>query len=95
MQSPACATPHADAALAGDPFFEMPHFAEEAGSSGTSVVEIDLLPSGALKHYALKQSSGNRVLDDSALRTARMTKYQPETQDCVAIAGSYLLVVDF
>ncbi len=95
LQGPSCATPHTDAALAGTPFFEMPEIAEEKGDKGTSVVEIDLLPSGALNHYALEQSSGNSVLDDSALRTARMTKYQSETQNCVAIPGSYLLVVDF
>ncbi len=95
VQRPSCATPHTDAALAGTPFFEMPQLAEEMGNRGSSVVEIDLLPSGALNHYALEQSSGNFALDDSALRTARMTKYQPETRDCVTIAGSYLLVVDF
>lgn len=94
-QAPSCATPHADAALAGIPYFEMPEIAAARGDSGTSVVEVDLLPSGALNHYALEQSSGNPVLDDSALRTARMSKYQPETRNCVAISGSYLLVVDF
>lgn len=95
VQGRSCATPHTDAALAGTPFFEMPQIAEEKGDRGTSVVEIDLLPSGVLNHYALEQSSGNSVLDHSAFRTARMTKYQPETRNCVAISGSYLLEVDF
>jgi TonB family protein len=95
LEAPSCTTSHADAALAGVPFFEMPEIAEAKGDSGSSVVEVDLLPSGALSHYALAQSSGNSILDDSALRTARMSKYQPETQNCVAIRGSYLLVVDF
>jgi TonB family protein len=83
LEAPSCTTPHADAALAGVPFFEMPEIAEAKGDSGTSVVEVDLLPSGALNHYALAQSSGNSILDDSALRTARMSKYQPETQNCI------------
>ena len=95
LQGRSCATPHTDAALAGTPFFEMPQIAEEHGDRGDSVVEIDLLPNGALNHYALQQSSGNSVLDHSAFRTARMTKYQPETQNCVAISGSYLLEVDY
>jgi TonB family protein len=93
VQGRPCA--HTDAALAGTPFFEMPQIAQEEGNRGASVVEIDLLPSGALNHYALEQSSGNFVLDHSAFRTARMTKYQPETRNCVAISGSYLLEVDF
>lgn len=94
-QAPSCATPHADAALAGTPFFEMPEIAQARGDKGSSVVQVDLLPNGGLNHYALEQSSGNPVLDDSALRTARMSKYQPETRNCVSISGSYLLVVDF
>lgn len=94
-QAPSCATPHADATLAGTPFFEMPEIAQARGDKGTSVVQVDLLPNGGLNHYALEQSSGNSVLDDSALRTARMSKYQPETRNCVSISGSYLLVVDF
>ncbi|MGB6521434.1 MAG: TonB family protein [Candidatus Cybelea sp.] len=93
VQGRSCA--HTDAALAGTPFFEMPQIAENEGDRGASVVEIDLLPSGTLNHYALEQSSGNSVLDHSAFRTARMTKYQPETRNCVAIPGSYLLEVDF
>ena len=95
VQGLLCATPHTDAALAGTPFFEMPQIAEEHGDRGNSVVEIDLLPNGDLNHYALEESSGNSVLDHSAFRTARMTKYQPETQNCVAISGSYLLEVDY
>ena len=93
VQGRPCA--HTDAALAGTPFFEMPQIAQEEGNRGASVVEVDLLPSGTLNHYALEQSSGNSVLDHSAFRTARMTKYQPETRNCVAISGSYLLEVDF
>ena len=95
VQGLLCATPHTDAALAGTPFFEMPQIAQEHGDKGDSVVEIDLLSSGTLNHYALEQSSGNVVLDHSAFRTARMTKYQPETRNCVAIPGSYLLEVDY
>ncbi|MGA7353876.1 MAG: energy transducer TonB [Candidatus Cybelea sp.] len=95
LEEPSCTTPHTDAALAGIPFFEMPQIAEAKGDGGTSVVEVDLLSSGALNHYALEQSSGNPILDDSALRTARMTSYRPETKNCAAIPGSYLLVVDF
>lgn len=65
----------------------------DAAIAGTSFFEMP--PTGALAHFMLEQSSGNFVLDDSALRTARMTKYVAETQNCVAIPGSYLLKVDF
>jgi len=54
----------------------MPRIAEEKGDRGDGVVEIDLLPNGALSHDVLEQSSGNSLLEHSAFRTARMTKYQ-------------------
>ena len=95
VQGPSCRAPRTPAALAGNPFFEMPEIAEQMGTTGSTIVQIDLLPNGALEHYALAQSSGSSVLDDSALRTARMSQYQAETQNCVSISGSYLLVVDF
>jgi TonB family protein len=95
VQRPSCATPNSDARVAGTPFFEMPLIAEQMGNGGTSIVEVELQSNGALSHYALEQSSGNIVLDESALRTARMSRYQPETRNCVSIAGSYLLAVDF
>lgn len=94
-QGPSCRTPHTDAALAGATFFEMPEIAAQMGSAGSSVIQIDLLPNGGLGHYELRQSSGSSVLDDSALRTARMSQYRAETQNCVSISGSYLLFVDF
>lgn len=90
-----CATSSSNAALDGLPFVHVPTIASARGDSGTSIVQIDLRPDGTLAHYALAQSSGNSVLDDSAVRTARMTRYQPEIQNCTAVAGSYLLYVVF
>jgi TonB family protein len=90
-----CSAPHTDAALRGMPSYEMPTIAEEQGASGVSVVEIDLNANGTLAQYRLAGSSGDRWLDQAALRTARMSQYQPETQNCAPVAGSYLLEVDF
>jgi TonB family protein len=90
-----CRSPHTDAALRGMPSYEMPTIAQEQGASGVSVVEIELNADGALARYRLAGSSGDRWLDQAALRTARMSQYQPETQNCAPIAGSYLLEVDF
>jgi TonB family protein len=92
-----CATPYAAAAVRGTPWAEgLPDIVEGQGASGgTAFVEIKLQPSGALSNYALLQSSGNRWTDDAALRTARMTKYSAETENCTAVGGDYLLEVDF
>lgn len=90
-----CSVPHTDAALRGTASYEIPSIAEGQGVSGVSVVEIDLNAGGTLTRSHLEKSSGDRWLDEAALRTARLSQYQPETQNCGAIAGSYLLEVDF
>lgn len=90
-----CTTPHTNAAILGVPWDETPSIAQGQGVSGVSVVEIYLQPSGSLTHYTLAHSSGNRWMDDAAMRTARQTQYAPETQNCSPVAGSYLLEVDF
>ena len=90
-----CAAPHTNAAVLGTPWDETPSIVQEMGLSGASIVQIDLQPTGSLAHVALAHSSGNRWMDDAALRTARQTRYAPETQNCSAVAGSYLLEVEF
>jgi TonB family protein len=90
-----CTAPHTSAAVLGTPWDETPTIVQGQGLSGASVVQIDLQPSGSLAHVALAHSSGNRWMDDAAIRTARQTRYTPETQNCSAVAGSYLLEVDF
>jgi TonB family protein len=85
----------ADAAIAGTPYFEMPEIAQEMSASGTSEVKIDLAATGDLTGASLFESSGNRWLDDAALRGARLASYIPETANCRHVAGSYLLEVEF
>jgi TonB family protein len=85
----------AEAGINGTPYFEMPTIAQEMDISGTSSVKIDLAATGDLRAASLFQSSGNRWLDEAALRSARMTRYVSETIDCQHVAGSYLLEVEF
>lgn len=85
----------ADAAVSGTPYFEMPEIAQEMGIGGTSAVKIDLAANGDLRSASLFESSGNRWLDNAALRSARMTRYSSESIDCRHVAGSYLLNVEF
>jgi TonB family protein len=84
-----------DAAIDGTPYFEMPQIALEMAISGTSQVKIDLAATGDLKAASLFASSGNAVLDNAALRTAKLNRYIPETVNCRHVAGSYLVQVEF
>lgn len=86
---------NAEAAFNGTPYYEMPEIASAMGIGGTSAVKIDLASNGDLLSASLFQSSGNRWLDDAAMRSAKLSRYIPETIDCHQVAGSYLVDVDF
>jgi TonB family protein len=90
-----CSVPNQNAAVDGTPYFEYPAIASEQEVGGTTAVKIDLAASGSLQQAGVAQSSGNFMLDDSALRTARLTKFAPEKRSCEPIAGSYILTVAF
>jgi len=90
-----CAVPYSDASIAKPAPPELPQIAKEQGASGSAVVEIRLAPSGTLVARKVAVSSGNAWLDREALASAAQSKYVPETQDCAAVGGTYLLTVDF
>ena len=90
--NPGC---NAEAGFNGTPYYEMPAIAQEMGIGGTSAVKINLAANGDLRSASLFQSSGNRWLDDAAMRSATLSRYIPETIDCRHVAGSYLVDVAF
>jgi TonB family protein len=90
-----CRVPYSDAAIANAAQPELPRIAKEQGIAGTAVIEIRLSPSGKLVAGTIANSSGNPWLDREALASAAQSKYVPETQDCNAVGGTYLLTVDF
>jgi TonB family protein len=83
------------AAVDGPPFFEVPDIASAMDAHGTAQVKIDLTSNGSLAHEELYSSSGNRWLDNAAMRSARLTTFTPEIIDCQRVAGSYLYDVEF
>jgi len=93
--SAGCRTPNADAAVDGTAFFEMPVIPQEQGVSGTSGVVMSLSATGALVSESIRDSSGNRLLDAAALRSARMTRFAPEIRNCASVGGTYLYSVIF
>jgi len=90
-----CAVAYTDASIAKAAPPELPQIAKEQGVSGSAVLEIRLSPSGTLAARKIAISSGNAWLDREALASAAQSKYVPETQDCNAVGGTYLLTVDF
>lgn len=74
---------------------ELPEIAAQMKVAGVSEIRVDLDPRGALASASLLRSSGNRWIDQAALRTARLSAYGAEVRACERVGGRYALVIDF
>jgi protein TonB len=90
-----CLAAHTQASVLRSVEPDYPTLAAMQHLTGTSVIRIDLSERGTVLSTAILQSSGSRALDRAALQTAREAAYQPETQACKPISGSYALEVHF
>ena len=90
----ACAVPSAAASVAATAA-ELPEIAAQQHVTGTTAIRVDLDARGNLGAASVLQSSGNRYIDEAALRTARTARYGAEVRDCERLGGAYALVVDF
>jgi TonB family protein len=90
-----CASPNVPAQVAGEAFFEMPSIAAVQGVSGTSTLKIQLDSKGNMTSSSLYNSSGNVWLDAATQRSARLTRFSPEMQNCQRIGGAYLYAVQY
>jgi TonB family protein len=90
----ACTTPNADA-RADAIVYEIPTISDTLGMTGTSVVKVSLNERGDTIDSTIFRSSGNRILDDAALRSARLTRFTPETRNCQPVGGTYLYEFEY
>ncbi len=90
-----CSAIHRDAVVIRAAHPDYPSIAEQRGDGGVVYVKVDLTPTGSISGTSIAQSSGNPFLDDAALEAAARSEFQPETQDCTPISGSYLFLVTF
>jgi TonB family protein len=90
-----CATPERPAALSDAVFVDLPTIAQEQNVSGVTTLRVDISATGKLLAQSVLQSSGNPLLDDEAMRSARLASFAPEISDCHAVGGSYLFRADF
>lgn len=74
---------------------DYPTIARIQGATGTAIVQVDLSASGDLSTASILKSSGNRFLDDAALRAVRDSRFAPEVTDCATVGGSYLVEVNW
>ncbi len=90
----ACSAPSAAASAFAAPA-ELPEIAVQQHVTGVTAVRVDLDARGNLGIASVLESSGNRYIDQAALRTARTARYSAEVRTCERVGGSYALIVDF
>jgi TonB family protein len=90
-----CEAPNVTAATIYAEQPDTPAMATVMHLTGTTLVQVDLDPSGAITGTSVAKSSGTPLLDFAALKAARASTFRAEVRNCTAVAGSYLFEVQF
>jgi protein TonB len=91
-----CGRNDAEAALATPPPPPViPVSARADGTSGTTVVKVQLDDKGAVLATSVAQTSGNQALDLIAVGMARDASYSPASHNCKPVATAYEFSVRF
>jgi len=72
-----------------------PDIAREQGAQGTAIVLATVGPKGNVISVALDQSTGNKMLDQSALSAARTSRFQPPEIGGKPATETYRIVYTF
>ena len=84
-----------DAQLLRQSGADYPTMARDQGVQGTTIVLVSVSASGSVSSASVAQSSGNRLLDDAAVRAAYQSRFQPATRNGTPVASSARLVYTF
>jgi len=90
-----CAAPDVPAGVVHAIQPDLPALAELEHASGSAKVVVSIATDGTVTASRILQSSGNALLDRTALATASATRFRPEIRDCVAVPGSYIYEINF
>jgi TonB family protein len=93
--STSCQTPDGPATPLVAVVPEKPVVAASMDLTGTTLVQVDLDASGEILDAHVMKSSGTPMLDRAAVASVKASTFRPEVRGCVAVAGSYLMEVDF
>lgn len=72
-----------------------PTLAREQSATGVAFVRVDLDVDGSVAGTSIFRSSGNQMLDASAMDAARGSAYNAEIFRCEPISGSYIFRAEF
>lgn len=88
-------TPPVDANHLDNPRPAYPNLSRRLGEKGTVLLEILILADGTVGEVRIKQSSGYKRLDDTAVKAVKRWRYTPAKRGGEAIDYWYLQPVDF
>lgn len=92
---PAAAPPSAPVKDASNPKPIYPELARKRGQEGTARVRCQVDSTGKVTAVALAQSSGHKLLDDAALKTAAKWRFKPGMSQGAPVAASVIVPVEF
>lgn len=72
-----------------------PDIAKEQGAQGTAIVLVTVGPKGNVISVQIDQSTGNKLLDQSALSAARSSRFEPPEIDGKPATETYRIVYTF
>lgn len=87
--------PRHDAAHLNNPQPGYPNISRRMREEGTVILEVLILPDGSVGEVKLKQSSGYRRLDDTALNAVKRWRYVPARRGGQAIEYWYEQPIEF
>ncbi len=87
--------PRSDAAHLNNPAPVYPPVSRRSGEQGRVLLDVYILPDGAVGEIKLKRSSGFERLDEAAIRAVRRWKYQPARRGDQPIAWWYVQPIVF
>ena len=90
----ACAVPNRPAAVVRAAEPDVPAMAQQQGIFGTVHVAVTVAADGSVTAVRIVDSP-SAILNQAALRAARESTYQPQLENCKAVAADYLLALEF
>jgi protein TonB len=85
----------ANAAYLNNPKPEYPRAAEKMGWSGTVILRVRVLASGAAESVQVKKSSGKKVLDEAATNAVKNWTFVPSKRGSTPIDGWATVPIEF
>lgn len=87
--------PATRAASTRNPKPDYPMIAKRRGWQGTVLLEVEVKENGQPGSIKLRESSGREILDQSALRTVKLWRFNPATRDGLPVTSLMTLSIVF